>query len=86
MVNNIAGSKLFIPTPPIKGSFPLDHLGECKEFMRKYQECLVRSLSKSDVCKDLAKDYLNCRMEKDLMAKEDFKHLGFKVDEEKSNN
>uniref|UniRef100_A0A834RA37 Cytochrome c oxidase assembly protein COX19 n=1 Tax=Sarcoptes scabiei TaxID=52283 RepID=A0A834RA37_SARSC len=78
MVNNIAGSKLFIPTPPIKG--------ECKEFMRKYQECLVRSLSKSDVCKDLAKDYLNCRMEKDLMAKEDFKHLGFKVDEEKSNN
>ncbi|TAQ87933.1 hypothetical protein B7494_g3746 [Chlorociboria aeruginascens] len=33
-------------------------------------------------CRDLAKSYLSCRMERNLMAKDEFKNLGF--GEEKS--
>ena len=28
------------PTPPLKGSFPLDHFGECKHFMLAYAKCM----------------------------------------------
>ena len=28
------------PTPPLKGSFPLDHFGECKHLMLEYTECM----------------------------------------------
>jgi len=32
MASNVFGAKQFKPTPPQKGSFPLDHEGVCKEF------------------------------------------------------
>ncbi|KAG7188054.1 hypothetical protein KM043_013220 [Ampulex compressa] len=32
--------KTFKPTPPQKGSFPLDHEGYCKSVMIKYMRCL----------------------------------------------
>ena len=30
MASNVFGAKQFKPTAPDKGSFPLDHFGECK--------------------------------------------------------
>ncbi|KAB5551166.1 hypothetical protein GE09DRAFT_1212589 [Coniochaeta sp. 2T2.1] len=66
------------PTPPQRGSFPLDHEGECKEVMKSYLACMkkVRGVNE-DECRLLAKSYLACRMEHNLMAKDDFKNLGF---------
>ena len=77
--------KVFQPTAPIKGSFPLDHDGECKEFMLKYMKCLKSHNQNNMECKTQSKEYLNCRMNLGLMEKEDFKRLGFKnIIEEKT--
>ncbi|RSL85040.1 Cytochrome c oxidase assembly protein COX19 [Fusarium oligoseptatum] len=66
------------PTPPQRGSFPLDHDGECKTVMSKYLACMkkVRGVNE-DECRDLAKSYLSCRMDRNLMARDEFKNLGF---------
>ncbi|ESN98537.1 hypothetical protein HELRODRAFT_84522 [Helobdella robusta] len=63
--------------PPDKGSFPLDHEGECKEFMVKYVKCLRSNDNANSKCRVQSKDYLECRMNHDLMKKEDFRKLGF---------
>ncbi len=75
---NIGGKKIFVAKPPDKGSFPLDHESECKTFMIKYIKCLNNNKCDNSSCRPLAKEYLQCRMDKDLMAKEDWKLLGFK--------
>lgn len=72
------GQKRFIPTPPDKGSFPLDHEGLCKQVMIKYMKCLLTNDYNNGTCRDEAKEYLSCRMEHNLMAKEDWASLGFK--------
>ncbi|CAH0691926.1 unnamed protein product [Spodoptera exigua] len=72
------GQKQFIPTPPDKGSFPLDHDGVCKVSMRKYMKCLLNNNGNNSMCRDEAKEYLGCRMDNNLMAKEDWSKLGFK--------
>ena len=77
---NIGGQKIFIPKPPDKGSFPLDHESECKAFMISYLKCLNNNDCNNTLCRQLAKDYLQCRMDRQLMAKEDWKLLGFKDD------
>lgn len=84
MASSIGGSKIFTPKPPVKGSFPLDHLGECKDIMTQYMDCLNRKQSDASACQLIAKEYLKCRMDNDLMAKEDFKYLGFDKSESKS--
>ncbi|XP_014254394.2 cytochrome c oxidase assembly protein COX19 [Cimex lectularius] len=76
------GQKIFTPTPPEKGSFPLDHEGRCKKVMLKYMLCLRESKDINTKCRKEAKDYLSCRMDNNLMAKEEWSKLGFK-DEEK---
>ncbi|KAK9470455.1 uncharacterized protein V1510DRAFT_404997 [Dipodascopsis tothii] len=65
------------PTPPERGSFPLDHDGECKTYMRKYLKCMSesRSVNVQD-CRLMARDYLNCRMDRGLMLRDDWKNLG----------
>lgn len=75
------GQKVFTPKAPDKGSFPLDHEGECKRFMLKYLLCLNENNSDNSVCRNLSKDYLNCRMEKELMTKEEWSKLGFEEKE-----
>ncbi|KAH7644452.1 chch domain containing protein [Dermatophagoides farinae] len=61
MANTIGGSKLFIPKPPAKGSFPLDHYGECKHLMKQYTECLRETGSKvTTKCQSIAREYLEC--------------------------
>jgi len=64
--------------PPEKGIFPLDHFGECKKIADDYLKCLKKNKSNAEACKDLSKLYLKCRMERNLMAKQDFEELGFK--------
>lgn len=39
-------------------------LGECKEFMTQYLECLKRNSNASSDCRHLNRDYLTCRMQK----------------------
>lgn len=71
------GQKSFTPVPPDKGSFPLDHEGVCKKLMLKYMVCLSTHRNNNSECREEAKAYLGCRMENQLMAKEDWSKLGF---------
>lgn len=53
-------------------------IGECKKAMATYLTCIkkVKGVNE-DQCRELAKSYLSCRMDRNLMAKDDFKNLGF---------
>ncbi|KAK4128257.1 hypothetical protein N657DRAFT_561943 [Parathielavia appendiculata] len=68
------------PVPPQRGSFPLDHDGKCtcKNIMMSYLSCIkkVKGVNEGE-CRMLAKSYLACRMDRNLMARDDFKNLGF---------
>lgn len=46
--------------------------------MATYLSCIkkVKGVNE-DQCRELAKAYLSCRMDRNLMAKDDFKNLGF---------
>jgi len=77
MASNVFGAKQFKPTAPDKGSFPLDHDGECKVAYLKYMVCLSENGNKNSECRQQSKNYLQCRMEKNLMAKEEWSKLGF---------
>ncbi|KAM9291205.1 LOW QUALITY PROTEIN: cytochrome c oxidase assembly protein COX19 [Morus bassanus] len=72
------GSKTFKPRPPDKGAFPLDHFGECSAFKERFMECLRDSGYESGACRQRAMAYLECRMERQLMANEPLEKLGFK--------
>ena len=39
--------------------------------------CLHQTDQSNEACRDQARDYLNCRMEKGLMAKEEWTKLGY---------
>eukprot|EP00736_Rhodelphis_marinus_P010498 Rmarinus@m.27645 len=67
--------------PPEKGAFPLDHLGECTHLFKKYMECLKENDRVGTRCRVEAKEYLQCRMQKGLMAEEEWGHLGFAKEE-----
>lgn len=69
--------KKFTPTAPDKGSFPLDHENLCKRVMLKYMGCLRINKDDYSKCRDDAQAYLHCRMENQLMAKEEWSKLGF---------
>lgn len=73
--------KALSPTPPERGSFPLDHDGECTTQMQEYLNCikLVKGENAPN-CRLLAKKYLKCRMDNRLMDKDDWKHLGLPSD------
>ncbi|KAK9356016.1 cytochrome c oxidase assembly protein cox19 [Lipomyces doorenjongii] len=80
-------TKVFKPTPPDRGSFPLDHDGECKIQMQIYLDCLRSSRSRERVpadCRLLAKEYLNCRMDRGLMLKDNWVNLGLPDDKRNS--
>ncbi|CAL8583348.1 Cytochrome c oxidase assembly protein cox19 [Xanthoria parietina] len=66
------------PIPPERGSFPLDHDGECKPIIAGYLQCLRRARGTNEEgCRMLAKEYLKCRMEHNLMAPDELRNLGF---------
>ena len=83
MASNVFGAKHFKPTAPDKGSFPLDHDGECKEFYLKFMVCLSDNNNSNSACRQQSKNYLNCRMEKGLMEKESWRRLGYSDVEQK---
>ena len=74
----LGNKKLQLIRPPDKGSFPLDHDGECKHIIVEYLQCLKDHNLKSLDCRQLSKNYLKCRMDHELMAKTDWSSLGFK--------
>ncbi|CAA9958759.1 hypothetical protein PTNB73_00891 [Pyrenophora teres f. teres] len=75
------GQKVYKPNPPERGSFPLDHDGECKSIMLNYLRCIKSHRGSNDPeCRDLSKSYLACRMDRNLMAPDSFKNLGFGED------
>lgn len=63
--------------PPDKGSFPLDHDGECKSDKEAFMKCLADNNGVGRACRLLSKQYLECRMSRDLMSKESVQNLGF---------
>ncbi|XP_065500979.1 cytochrome c oxidase assembly protein COX19 [Caloenas nicobarica] len=71
-------AKSFKPRPPDKGAFPLDHFGECSAFKERFMECLRHSGYESGACRQRAMAYLQCRMDRQLMANEPLEKLGFK--------
>lgn len=69
--------RTWTPTPPERGSFPLDHYGECKKQMLDYLKCMKYTENKNAPnCRILAKSYLKCRMDNQLMDKSDWASLG----------
>ncbi|XP_074051289.1 cytochrome c oxidase assembly protein COX19-like [Macrotis lagotis] len=78
-------TKSFQPRPLDKGSFPLDHFGECKAFKEKFMKCLCDNNFENTLCRNESKEHLECRMQRQLMAQESLEKLGFKdLMEEKS--
>ncbi|KAK8937972.1 hypothetical protein KSP40_PGU015346 [Platanthera guangdongensis] len=72
------------PVPPEKGVFPLDHLHECDQEKKEYVVCLKSSGFQLEKCRHLSKKYLQCRMDRNLMAKQDMAELGFRSDEDET--
>lgn len=71
------GNRGVRPVPPEKGVFPLDHLHECDLEKEDYLACLKSTGAQSEKCRMFSKKYLECRMERNLMAKQDMSELGF---------
>lgn len=69
-------SSILQVNPPDRGSFPLDHDGECKEMMKVYLKCLKEHGSASTPCRGVSKAYLDCRMQRGLMQRESWTNLG----------
>lgn len=70
-------ARKFTPTPPDKGSFPLDHENLCKRVMLQYMGCLRQNQDDNSKCREQAQAYLQCRMDNNLMAREEWSKLGF---------
>ncbi|KAF3813823.1 hypothetical protein GH733_017855 [Mirounga leonina] len=62
------GSKSFQPRPPDKGSFPLDHFGECQSFKEEFMRCLRDRKFENALCRRESKAYLECRMQRQVAA------------------
>lgn len=71
------GKKVSQVTAPEKGSFPLDHFQECENLAETYRMCLAEQSNIPKKCRQQAQDYLQCRMDKGLMAKASMEDLGF---------
>jgi cytochrome c oxidase assembly protein subunit 19 len=67
--------------PPDKGSFPIDHFNECTDIHDRYMRCLKRNKNDNMSCRYIAKEYLQCRMDHNLMAPESMDNLGFTQDD-----
>eukprot|EP00891_Asterochloris_glomerata_P002700 jgi/Astpho2/2700/Aster-x0121 len=53
-------------------------ISKCKSIQLQYMACLKEHQGQTDACKDISKAYLQCRMDKNLMAKQDLSELGFR--------
>jgi len=66
----------FKVSPPQRGSFPLDHEGECKDVMISYLRCIKLNQGNNGACRPESRAYLECRMDKGLMQRDDMVNLG----------
>lgn len=66
------------PTPPDRGSFPLDHDGTCKDIAKDYLACIKASNGNALMCRKISAKYMKCRIENNLLADEPLTHLGFR--------
>ncbi|KAK1921657.1 cytochrome c oxidase assembly protein COX19 [Papiliotrema laurentii] len=66
----------FKVSPPARGSFPLDHDGECKDAMMAHLKCLKANYGDAGKCRLESRRYLECRMDKGLMVRDDMANLG----------
>lgn len=55
----------------------MDHFGECTGGMRAYLACLKKHGQDAAACRDLSRTYLECRMDRELMARQPLEELGF---------
>ncbi|GAX22872.1 hypothetical protein FisN_24Lh159 [Fistulifera solaris] len=76
------GSGKQVVRPPQRGIFPLDHEASCKSKMEDYLICLKAEKDVHHKCRDLSRDYLQCRMDHQLMARENLDDLGFSPDKQ----
>ena len=76
---NFSSAKQFV-RPPQRGIFPLDHFAECKPEKEIYLSCLKESQAQHNKCREFSKKYLECRMNNELMAKEDLNDMGYSED------
>jgi cytochrome c oxidase assembly protein subunit 19 len=85
--NDFRTELIRVESRPERGSFPLDHDAECKHLISSYLRCLkqprpsldngkIQAGINDEECRLIAKDYLQCRMDKNLMAKDEMKNLG----------
>lgn len=77
MSSRSMGAGKQVVQPPQRGIFPLDHGAECRETMEIYLECLKESKDMHHKCREYSKDYLQCRMDRQLMSPENLDQLGF---------
>ncbi|EYU21485.1 hypothetical protein MIMGU_mgv1a017475mg [Erythranthe guttata] len=54
----------------------------CDLEKKDYIGCLKSTGHQSDKCRQFSKKYLECRMEKNLMARQDMSELGFRKEGE----
>ncbi|KAF7204864.1 cytochrome c oxidase assembly protein COX19, partial [Nothobranchius furzeri] len=52
--------------------------GECKAFKETFMKCLRENSFDNSRCRLQSKNYLECRMDNQLMAKEPLEKLGFR--------
>lgn len=52
--------------------------GECKSFKEKFMKCLHDKNYENALCRNESKEYLMCRMQRQLMAPEPLEKLGFR--------
>ena len=77
MSSRSMGSGMQVVKPPQRGIFPLDHMAECRNAMEEYVLCLQHNNDYHYKCQDLSKQYLQCRMDHQLMSKENLNQLGY---------
>mmetsp|Transcript_27953 Transcript_27953/g.80572 ORF Transcript_27953/g.80572 Transcript_27953/m.80572 type:complete len:137 (-) Transcript_27953:145-555(-) len=75
------GKRIMVGKPPDKGSFPLDHFSECSDQKAEYLKCLREHNFDNMSCRYLSKQYLECRMDRNLMRQEPMTSLGFLQEE-----
>jgi cytochrome c oxidase assembly protein subunit 19 len=75
------GSSKQVVRPPQRGIFPLDHFRECQEPMEVYVKCMKENRDAHYKCRDLSRQYLQCRMDRGLMSKENLDDMGYSEDQ-----
>ena len=70
-----------VTAKPDRGVFPIDHHGQCDTYMEIFTDCLKQMNGWNTMCRQKMKNYLKCRVRKNLMTREDFDATGFSMDD-----